>query len=840
MRRFLTSEAGPVPVTANMPPEEQEIIRAGNAGVLQALQTPTPTKKRASKQFKWSVSDRFRLGRMAAQTKGMSSALVEARKVNPAANESTLRNFAKQYKAELSKNPRIAEHTRGKLVHKKRGKPVKFGRHDADIVHYIRAIRRQGGRINKLVVVGTATGILTRQAPHLLRTAAGNTTITKSWVRSLYTRLRFKKRKATKAARKVPENSAELGDVFFNRIYDIKTKYNIPPSMIIVYDEHSSSLFPVSEWTMEEEGARQVPLIGKEDKRCMTVGTAFSGPPFNMLKSQFIYEGKTNQCHPDVDWPPTVDVTHSESHWSTESTICRIIDNSFHEYLQEQRAALMLRDDQFGLLLWDVFRSHTTRRVLDLLEARYIKVCFTPAGCTGLYAPPDHPEWHNNVKGSNKDKCSTWYAGEVTKCVEQNIPLKVDLTTTVLKPMHARWTLETLAYAATQKTWMENAWKGTGLLAILDGTFIPNPQLSTMYVPPPLLTAEEAENGEPPSDEGSYYTTGSERGDISAGESDDEQQRVYYEQTLVDEEEDVDSDETTIDVPAAPRTQQSDGRAEEKLHACNSQLPTPPPTSVRRPHSPAPNVVEDMHLRIAMAASLKQAQPLPQFEPDDLLQEVDNEGIAEEETRCSRELVQQQQWKINFVDEPWQLAKKLLFDESERPKSLRKHTYIQSMIVQPSVVPRKIHKIPMDGACFFSCISFAIFRDVTHAGLVRDYVCDNVGKQWGKGKVKLLAAMFYQKETKKQLNVRPSLVDLDARTYLEVSKMRTPTIWAGSTEIEVAAHWLQTPIKVFHLGNPLFPANSWTTYGPDYVSYDCRTILLEWANRNHYNFIVSI
>jgi len=77
----------------------------------------------------------------------------------------------------------------------------------------------------------------------------------------------------------------------------MKTKYNIPPSMIFVWDEHSSSFFPVTEWTMEDRGAQQVGIVGKEDKRCMTIGTGFSGLPFNMLKSQFMYEGKTNQCH---------------------------------------------------------------------------------------------------------------------------------------------------------------------------------------------------------------------------------------------------------------------------------------------------------------------------------------------------------------------------------------------------------------------------------------------------------------------------------------------------------------------------------------------------------------
>ena len=80
--------------------------------------------------------------------------------------------------------------------------------------------------------------------------------------------------------------------------------------------------------------------------------------------------------------------------------------------------------------------------------------------------------------------------------------------------------------------------------------------------------------------------------------------------------------------------------------------------SVPHPQSLTPSIIEDMLVRIAMAASLKQAQPLRQFEPRELLQEVDNEGILEEETRLNREPIQQQQWKINYVDEAWQNAQR--------------------------------------------------------------------------------------------------------------------------------------------------------------------------------------
>ena len=61
MRRFLASEIGPVPITEEMSPAEQDIIRAGNSGVQRAVQENKTPKKRTN-QFKWSFTDRFRLG----------------------------------------------------------------------------------------------------------------------------------------------------------------------------------------------------------------------------------------------------------------------------------------------------------------------------------------------------------------------------------------------------------------------------------------------------------------------------------------------------------------------------------------------------------------------------------------------------------------------------------------------------------------------------------------------------------------------------------------------------------------------------------------------------------
>ena len=169
---------------------------------------------------------------------------------------------------------------------------------------------------------------------------------------------------------------------------------------------------------------------------------------------------------------------------------------------------------------------------------------------------------------------------EVTRCLEENLPVEVNFTATVLKPLHAQWTLESLAFAATQKQWMENAWRGTGLLSILDGTFVPNPSLSSMYVPPPVATAEEAANCEPPSEEEYFYASSSEEGEVS--EPEDAGQLELYEEVFSEEEQ------ALIDEDGCAETKhqtEPEEKQDEKLFACNSIT-----TSQARP--PTATIVE--------------------------------------------------------------------------------------------------------------------------------------------------------------------------------------------------------------------------------------------------------
>ena len=166
-----------------------------------------------------------------------------------------------------------------------------------------------------------------------------------------------------------------------------------------------------------------------------------------------------------------------------------------------QRAALNLSPNHWGMVSWDVFKAHCTQAVLDLLEARRIKPVYVPGNCTSLASPNDHPEFNKNVKDLNKDKFMHFYAGKVEESLANgDQEVFIQFPAAEMKPLHAQWTAESLAFLATQEQWMENAFRGVGMWDIFQGRFVPDPLLRNEFWQPNVATPEEAAQDELDSD----------------------------------------------------------------------------------------------------------------------------------------------------------------------------------------------------------------------------------------------------------------------------------------------------------------------------------------------------
>ena len=105
------------------------------------------------------------------------------------------------------------------LPQAKRGRPLLIGEElDSRVLQHIMAIRKEGGCVSLKIILGAAIGILKATHPSALKVNGGPLSLTKHWAKSFATRHKLVKRKATKAAKKIPSNSQEVKDGFCNAL----------------------------------------------------------------------------------------------------------------------------------------------------------------------------------------------------------------------------------------------------------------------------------------------------------------------------------------------------------------------------------------------------------------------------------------------------------------------------------------------------------------------------------------------------------------------------------------------------------------------------------------------
>lgn len=169
------------------------------------------------------------------------------------------------------------------------------------------------------------------------------------------------------------------------------------------------------------------------------LGCTLSG---HMLPPQIIYQGKTDKCHPKFTFPEGWDITHTENHWSNETTMLRYADKVIAPYLESVRDVMPLsRANTPALCVFDVFRAHCVEKFQNALRNCNVQMRYIPAGCTGELQPLDlsgNAEFKHTVRG----KFQQWYANKVSTGLEsgQSIDqLDIDLKLSTLKPVHAGW-----------------------------------------------------------------------------------------------------------------------------------------------------------------------------------------------------------------------------------------------------------------------------------------------------------------------------------------------------------------------------------------------------------------
>ena len=119
----------------------------------------------------------------------------------------------------------------------------------------------------------------------------------------------------------------------------------IPPELIINFDQTGLKYVPVGDWTMAKKGSKSVPIFGLGDKRQITAvfASTLSGM---FLPPQLIYEGKTKACLPKVDFPQGGDIICTANHWANEESMKRYIKNIIVPYIEKTKKDMKLPSHQ--------------------------------------------------------------------------------------------------------------------------------------------------------------------------------------------------------------------------------------------------------------------------------------------------------------------------------------------------------------------------------------------------------------------------------------------------------------------------------------------------------------
>ena len=138
----------------------------------------------------------------------------------------------------------------------------------------------------------------------------------------------------------------------------------IPEELIINFDQTGINYIPVSDWTMEAEGAKRGEVFGKDDKRQFTAVLAGSMSG-EFLPPQVIYQGKIPRCLLQHQFPPGWHKTYSTNHWSNKDTIKECIEHIILPSIDDKRKALNLSSDYPAILTFDNFKAQCTPAILN-------------------------------------------------------------------------------------------------------------------------------------------------------------------------------------------------------------------------------------------------------------------------------------------------------------------------------------------------------------------------------------------------------------------------------------------------------------------------------------------
>ena len=244
-------------------------------------------------------------------------------------------------------------------------------------------IMRERGAIVNVLTIRLVFRVLIDPHDDIIRQLKLSNNWCQMWARH---HLQWTWRVRTTAASKLPLDWREQGVRMAKRVAFAMQVYKVHPSLVVNMDQTGVNLVPVGTRTYESKGAKEVKVIGAEDKRQITccVASSLDG---DLLPMQLIFQGKTDQCHPPAtpaSREANVNVTHSKNHWSNQETMQQWVTEVLVAYAERKIASLNLPHDSHIILVLDVWAVHISEEFRFFLRTHHprIHLVFVPPNCT--------------------------------------------------------------------------------------------------------------------------------------------------------------------------------------------------------------------------------------------------------------------------------------------------------------------------------------------------------------------------------------------------------------------------------------------------------------------------
>ena len=146
-------------------------------------------------------------------------------------------------------------------------------------------------------------------------------------------------------------------------------------------DQIPSYLVPCKKFTMAKKGSNNVTIHGCNDKRMITATfvITLSGA---FLPMQLIYGGKTLQSLPRYQFPHSFSLSVNPKQYSNTTESLKLLNEIIIPYVKKIRSSEDIPNDQYSVVIMDVFTRQKTSEVLDLVNANKILVTNVPRNMT--------------------------------------------------------------------------------------------------------------------------------------------------------------------------------------------------------------------------------------------------------------------------------------------------------------------------------------------------------------------------------------------------------------------------------------------------------------------------